>query len=135
MLKSYIKYMYIPSMKCFIFSSRCSSLSHVWVYQRVGGLQQNRARVSTIRLFRIFRICSECSESVRNIQNLFRLFSEFLAQKLVYSEFPDFVVIETWLLEPNAAPSSLIHLALNVHVEAYWRNTPFSLNLISTFSM
>ena len=36
-------------MKCFIFSSRCSSLSHVLVYQIVGGLQQNRARVSTLR--------------------------------------------------------------------------------------
>ena len=58
-------------------------------------------------LFRIFSKCSECSESVQNFQNLFRLFWEFLAQKLVYSEFLDFVVIGTWLLEPNAAPPCL----------------------------
>ena len=35
------------------------------------------------RMFRLFRQCSECSESVQ-------IFSEFLAQKLVYSEFHDF---------------------------------------------
>jgi hypothetical protein len=58
-------------------------------------------------LFRIYSKCSECSESVKNFQNLFRRFSEFLAQKLVYSEFLDFVVIGTWLLEPNAAPPCL----------------------------
>ena len=58
-------------------------------------------------LFRIFSKCSECSESVQNFQNLFRLFWEFLAQKLVYSEFLDFVVIGTWLLEPNTAPPCL----------------------------
>jgi len=46
-------------------------------------------------LLRLFRQCSECSDfsdNVQNVQNLFRLFSEFLAQKLVYSEFHDFVV-------------------------------------------
>ena len=68
------------------------------------------------RLFRhdLFRLCSDnvqnfqslfspCSESVQNFQSMFRIcsefsvnvqtFSEFLAQKLVYSEFLDFVVI------------------------------------------
>ena len=55
-------------------------------------------------IFRMFRICSDFSD---NVQNLFRIFSqcsecsdsvhtfsEFLAQKLVYSEFLDFVVGE-----------------------------------------
>ena len=53
-------------------------------------------------LFRIFcqcSECSECSESVQNFQSMFssecsesvQTFSEFLAQKLVYSEFPDIV--------------------------------------------
>jgi hypothetical protein len=61
----------------------------------------------------MFRICSECSVNVQNVQNMFRIFShcsecseyvqnlksmsvstfsELLAQKLVYSEFLDFVV-------------------------------------------
>ena len=56
------------------------------------------------RLFRhdLFRLCSEFSECVQNFQSMFRIcsefsvnvqtFSEFLAQKLVYSEFLDFVV-------------------------------------------
>ena len=39
-------------------------------------------------MFRIFSQCSECSESVQ-------IFLEFLAQKLVYSEFLDFVVSVT----------------------------------------
>jgi len=52
--------------------------------------------------FRMFRICSDFSDSVQNFQSMFRIFSqcsecsdcsEFLAQKLVYSEFLDFVVI------------------------------------------
>ena len=48
-------------------------------------------------MFRIFRQCSEFSESV---QTLFSQCSEFLAQKLVYSEFLDFVVnvIYDWFL-------------------------------------
>ena len=37
----------------------------------------------------MFRICSEFSVNVQNVQT----FSEFLAQKLVYSELLDFVVI------------------------------------------
>jgi hypothetical protein len=36
-------------------------------------------------LLRLFRQFSECSESVQ-------IFSEFLAEKLVYSEFHDFVM-------------------------------------------
>ena len=56
-------------------------------------------------IFRMFRICSDFSDNVQNVQNLFRIFSqcsecsdsvhtfsEFLAQKLAYSEFRDFVV-------------------------------------------
>jgi len=39
----------------------------------------------------MFRICSEFSVNVQNVQT----FSEFLAQKLVYSEFLDFVVEAT----------------------------------------
>jgi hypothetical protein len=52
--------------------------------------------------------CSECSVNVQNVQNLFRMFgqcsecsesvqtfSEFLAQRLVYSEYLDFVVTVT----------------------------------------
>jgi len=60
-------------------------------------------------MFKMFRICSDnvqnvqtfqtmfrlCSVNVQNVQNLFRLFSEFLAHKLVYSEFLDFVVFDT----------------------------------------
>jgi hypothetical protein len=41
-------------------------------------------------MFRMFRICSEFSVNVQNVQTV----SEFLAQKLVYSEFLDFVVGE-----------------------------------------
>jgi hypothetical protein len=53
----------------------------------------------------LFKICSDFSDNIQNVQNLFRFFrqysecsdsvqtfSEFLAQKLVYSEFLDFVV-------------------------------------------
>ena len=54
---------------------------------------QNLFRLQT--MLRMFRICSEFSVNVQNVQNLFRLFSEFLAQKLVYSEFLDFVVFDT----------------------------------------
>jgi hypothetical protein len=68
----------------------------------------------------MFRLCSECSESVQNVQSMFRMFrifsqcsecsesvqtfSEFLAQKLVYSEFLDFVVSQS---------HDLIHLYLS----------------------
>jgi hypothetical protein len=58
-------------------------------------------------LFRMFRVCPDFSVNDQNVQNLFRIFSqcsecsdsvhtfsEFLAQKLVYSEFLDFVVGE-----------------------------------------
>ena len=38
-----------------------------------------------VKMFRLFRQCSECSESVQT-------FAEFLAQKLVYAEFLNFVV-------------------------------------------
>ena len=74
-------------------------------------------------MFRMFRICSECSVNVQNVQNfqsmfrMFRIFSqcsecsesvqtfsEFLAQKLVYSEFLDFVVSQS---------HDLIHLYLS----------------------
>ena len=57
----------------------------------------------------LFSQCSECSESVQNFQSMFRMlrifsqcseyvqtFSEFLAPKLVYSEFVDFVVMTTY---------------------------------------
>jgi hypothetical protein len=49
-------------------------------------------------MFRISRKCSEFSENVQNFQTMFRMcsdFSEFLAQKLGYSEFHDFVVIHS----------------------------------------
>ena len=50
--------------------------------------------VQTFQTFQtLFRIFSQCSESVQNFQSMFRLCSEFLSQKLVYSEFLDFVVI------------------------------------------
>jgi hypothetical protein len=49
-------------------------------------------------MFRMFRICSEFSVNVQNVQNfqsMFRICLDFfwiLAQKLIYSEFHDFVV-------------------------------------------
>jgi len=42
-------------------------------------------------MFRLFRIFSQCSESVQT-------FSEFLAQKLVYSEFLDYVLSASFWL-------------------------------------
>ena len=78
---------------------------------------QNVQTVQTIfRMFRVcsdfsdnvqnmFRQCSEFPENVQNFQKIFRIFrqcsecvqtfSEFLAQKLGYSEFHDFVVIHS----------------------------------------
>ena len=56
-----------------------------------------------VKMFIIFRQCSEFSDNVQNFQSMFRIFSqcsesvqtfsEFLVQKLVYSEFLDFVVM------------------------------------------
>ena len=53
-------------------------------------------------MFKMFKLVRKCSDSVQNVQNFFRIFrqcsesvqtfSEFRAQKLVYSEFLDFVV-------------------------------------------
>jgi hypothetical protein len=48
----------------------------------------NNQRDHVQNLFTMFSQCSECSESVQT-------FSEFLAQKLVYSEFLDFAVQST----------------------------------------
>ena len=42
---------------------------------------------SMFRMFKIFSQCSECSEFSVNVQ----IFSKFLVQKLIYSEFLDFV--------------------------------------------
>ena len=43
-------------------------------------------------IFRIFRICSKFSDNIQNVRTLcVHTFSEFLTQKLIYSEFLDFV--------------------------------------------
>ena len=99
-------------------------------------------------LFRLFRQCSECSESVRNVQifqacsdsvqNLFRIFSqcsecsesvqtfsEFLAQKLVYSEFLDFVVIPIstkQAINSHWTPKIPRHMTLEIQVLVWDRD-------------
>ena len=69
-------------------------------------------------LFRIFSQCSECSESVQT-------FSEFLAQKLVYSEFLDFVVIPIstkQAINSHWTPKIPRHMTLEIQVLVWDRD-------------
>jgi hypothetical protein len=67
---------------------------------------QNLFRLCSVNAQNLFRIFSQRLVNVQNVQNLFRIFcqcsecsimfrlcSEYLAQKLVCSEFLDFVVV------------------------------------------
>ena len=122
--------------------SECSeSVRNVQIFQACSDSVQN--------LFRIFSQCSECSDTVQNVQtfqtmfrlcsdnvqnvqNLFRIFSqcsecsesvqtfsEFLAQKLVYSEFLDFVVIPIstkQAINSHWTPKIPRHMTLEIQV-------------------
>jgi hypothetical protein len=89
-------------------------------------------------LFRMFRLFRQCSDNVQNVQNLFRIFSqcsecsesvqtfsEFLAQKLVYSEFLDFVVIPIstkQAINSHWTPKIPRHMTLEIQVLVWDRD-------------